>query len=79
MINEDMSKYQNWFDGNKLVINMLKSNYMCFKPRKKDDLNLEICSIKKVHETKYIEVIIDDKISWEEHISSIKRKVTPII
>ena len=69
--------------ANKLHINMTKCSYILFKPKNKadeepsPDLHLTINNtiIKKVKYAKFLGVIIDEKLSWDQHISDLKRKL----
>ena len=62
---------------NKLHINMTKCCYIHFKPKgftspdTSADSNLQIDDfvIKKTKETKFLGVIIDEKLSWEAHVT----------
>ena len=74
-----------WFKTNKLSLNISKTNYILFhtKHRKSkipeelpdlfmdDDIKLER---KKV--TKFLGVLVDENLSWENHIASINTKVS---
>ena len=68
---------------NLLHINIKKCCYMHFKPRSKeistgnDSLNLLLGQkvIKSVPETKFLGVIIDDKLSWEPHLKYLNSKL----
>ena len=69
---------------NKLHINTKKSCYMYFNPRSNDseissesyDLKIQNTSLNQVTETKFLGVIIDDKLSWQPHISSLVKKLS---
>ncbi|MCP4475924.1 MAG: hypothetical protein GY821_15440 [Gammaproteobacteria bacterium] len=68
---------------NKLHINMSKCCYIHFEPKqstmndKITDLKLEIhgIPIKQYTETRFLGVIIDDKLNWDAHIRHLKRKL----
>ena len=68
---------------NKLHINMTKCCFIHFKPTNykpmaEDGLfNLKVSDfpIKKTSETKFLGVIIDEKLSWESHTTDLKRKL----
>ena len=68
---------------NKLHINMTKCSYILFKPKCKlndepsSDLHLIINNtvIKRVTHAKFLGVIIDEKLSWDQHIKDLKRKL----
>ncbi len=69
--------------ANQLHINMSKCCYMYFKPNKnfQDDQNsnpsLEHCGvpIKCVESTRFLGVVIDNKLSWIPHISYLTKKL----
>ena len=68
---------------NKLHINQSKCYYIHFKPKTKNnsenirDFKLFINSqeIKKVAETKFLGVFIDQDLNWDKHILECKRKL----
>ena len=73
---------------NKLHINAQKSVFMNFSGTKTEadrDANLENSNlpglmiddleIEEVTETKFLGVIIDDQLSWEPHITALRRKL----
>ena len=71
-----------WMRINKLSLNPTKTEYMIIghpRRRKKGEslpqlfINREI--IKQVHKTKYLGVIVDDTLGWEEQYESVKKKV----
>ena len=59
---------------------MKKTNYMVFTKRKtpKFEYKLQIDGedIKEVHETMFLGVITDNKLTWKEHISYICGKIS---
>ena len=79
----DLTKYLAWLAGNELVTNSIKTNYMIFKPQIKPEINLNLkinsVIIQRTTSTKYLGVILDDKLNWREHIDSIKRKVNSLV
>ena len=69
---------------NKLHVNMSKCCYMHFKPKcatsadnSIPDLKLEIddFAIKQCNQTRFLGVIIDEKLNWDAHIKYLKRKL----
>ena len=70
---------------NKLHINMGKCCFMHFQPRanksmpSEDDdsdiITIHNTAIKKVSQTTFLGVIIDDKLSWDAHIQKLTRKL----
>ena len=85
MINTEMEKVQSWFLANKLQINYTKTNYMIFKSRNMNvDGNLvhirfNDTTIQRVKSTKFLGVIIDESLSWKDHINHISLKISRMI
>ena len=64
---------------NKLSLNYTKTNYMIFTRKKeKFDFNLKLdgFTLERVASTKYLGVIIDEKLNWSLHIKHIHRKLS---
>ena len=68
---------------NKLHINMTKCCYIHFKPKSSSqdpDLSLELkihdFPIKRVNSTKFLGVLIDEQLSWEPHVTALRRKLS---
>ena len=78
-INRELIKIVEWLRANRLSLNIDKTNFMVFKPKFKtcDGVRITIDNslIQKVTHTKFLGVIIDDKLSWSQHISYIKNKI----
>jgi hypothetical protein len=67
---------------NLLTFNVNKTKYIIFNPKneKIPQPNLLLvrgAEIERVKYTKYLGLIIDDKINWSEHVSYIKTKIRP--
>ena len=75
----ELSKLFKWLSNNKLVLNYKKTNYMIFTKKKIDFNNVEL----KVNEhtfqraivTKFLGVLIDHKLTWNEHTSNMCNKI----
>ena len=83
-MNSELKKLTNWFQANKLSINVKKSNFVIFKPRQKRltrDLTFTISNrtIKRVDEVVFLGVILDEHLSWKSHIHNVTRKVSKAI
>ena len=69
--------------ANKLYINMEKSCFMHFQPKgiKVDEalenlsLTINGTEIEEVSETKFLGVTIDNKLSWESHVTALTKKL----
>ena len=79
--NECLKNMAIWFNVNKLSLNIEKTCYalFCPKSRKVVDLSLNLVinnqKIKKVNSCKYLGVLIDDTLKWDEHINYIYKKI----
>ena len=79
MVTNELNRLKDWFAVNKLSLNISKTNYMMFSNRKYvDDITIQICNvnISRVHVTKFLVVLIDDRLTWKEHIELVKTKVS---
>ena len=63
-----------WFKVSRLSLNINKTNYMCFliKPYQGDcKLKIDRLEVSRVEVTKFLGVLVDEKISWSNHINAI--------
>ena len=78
-ISEELSKLNVWFAVNKLSLNISKTNYMIFCSKSiPNNINIRINDrvIERVPYTKFLGVIVDEKLNWKEHISKVKNKTS---
>src|SRR6218665_1512586 len=79
-MNTELEKIVDWFNINKLFLNPDKTNYILFRsPRKKiNDINLYLnkIPITRSHTSKFLGVIIDQFLSWKDHIAVVCKKVS---
>jgi len=79
--NECLKNMEMWFCANKLSLNIEKTCYMLFGCNSKHHANISLNlfingkRINKVSSCKYLGVIIDDGLKWEEHVDCIYKKV----
>ena len=69
----------NWVNSNGLKLNLKKTNYMIIaKTRIEFTRNVYIGDtlIEHVHETKFLGVIMDDRLCWAQHVKAIKAKMS---
>ena len=71
-LNDDLEKIREWLCCNKLSLNVLKTHYMIFAPRNKIvfdvDIQINCVCIERVYCSKFLGVIIDSKLSLNNHI-----------
>ena len=77
----ELGKLSNWFAHNKLTLNYSKTEYIDFsKPVVGSSdhnftLNIDGNKIRKVNETKFLGVLIDNKVSWRGHIKGVVKRI----
>ena len=80
LMNKELQKLNTWLTANKLSLNISKTHYMVFdrgkEKKDQDSLYLNKILIERVKLTKFLGVIIDEKLTWTHHISYIKNKIS---
>jgi exonuclease III len=78
-INASLSNFWTWMTVNKLTLNCNKTKFMVFSKRRKNfaipALVMNNIQIEQVSSIKYLGVLIDDKLSFGPHITSIAKKL----
>ena len=85
-INNDLRHLDTWLQGNKLSLNVAKTNSMLITTKQKRnilkdtnldlDLNLRESELEVVQKTKYLGVQIDCSLDWKEQIKAVSAKVS---
>ena len=85
-LNNDLENIHQWLLANKLTLNKDKTEYMIAGSRQRiskiegdPQVKLGNCNIKRVKETKTLDVIIDDQLKWNAHIDNVVTKVSKAI
>ena len=82
LVNTELDKINNWFNSNYLILHPDKSRVMVFGKDNNFDIRLNGSVITKCginHEEKYfnmLEIRIDNKFNWEDHIRHVNSKVS---
>ena len=80
ILNNVLKQITTWLSTNKLTLNVMKSHYMIFHRSriKNNNHNIEMgnTTLQQVYFTKFLGVIIDDKLNFIHHISYIKNKIS---
>ena len=90
VINEELSYIEKWLQGNKLSLNVVKTQAVIIgsKPKIKKLKNNPSTlpsfrvggeEIDVINETKYLGVVIDNCLTWESHISALQKKISRAI
>ena len=79
-MNEELKNTVEWLNINRLSLNINKTNFLVFSLKKKQMSNLKLNihnqNIQKVSATKFLGVIIDDKLSWFNHVQYVETKIS---
>ena len=88
-INKELSEISNWFKANKLSVNASKTNYMIMGTPKMTlmnntggnenenfDIILDDVKLARVNNTKFLGVIIDENLTWKNHIDGITKTIS---
>ena len=78
-IKDEFEKVLEWLAANKLIINLSKTQLMVFTntPRTRTvSITVNNQTIEEVAETKFLGVILDNKLCWNAHIKHISQKMS---
>ncbi len=78
----ELNKLHVWLSVNKRSLNVDKTNYILFGNRKNIDnvcISMNNIIITGVRATKFLGVIIDEKLTWKDHISLVRSKLAKTV
>ena len=77
-INQELIHVAVWFYDNRLSINLTKTNYLLFNKSAADNYKITFHDYKleRKSNTKFLVIIIDDKLLWRDHINSLVVKLS---
>ena len=85
-LKEDLLNMNRWLIANKLTLNMTKTEFMLIGSRQKHynlpslpSLKINNVPIKHSHSTKSSGVLIDENLTWENHVALYHRKLHPVL
>ena len=80
ILNTELREISAWLNDNKLFMNVSKTQFMIFSGKKYEDhlinLHIEGNSLERVYKSKFLGVVIDDKLTWKDHILHVSKKVS---
>ena len=79
IIELEFLKIIEWLSANKLIINLDKTHLMLFTNKKRPhtiSINVKGQIVNEITETKFLGVILDNKLSWNAHIKFISKKIS---
>ena len=78
-IQQEIFLVQDWFNANKLTLNIDKSSYLLYhkKSQRTENFKIELngVQIPRVRSAKFLGTWIDDQLSWETHITKLINKL----
>ena len=77
-VENDIEIIMDWFRVNSLTLNVQKTKYLLFTPKKGKKtlhLNIGMCCIKPDTNTKFLGVIFDDKLTWNSQVKNVLVKM----
>lgn len=82
LINVELKKIVTWLYANKLSLNISKTQYIIFMSRGRTvdqsqsyPVLIDNVPINRVYSAKFLGVTLDDKLTWNEHVTYIKSKI----
>ena len=82
-VNNELHKIGEWFKANRLSLNIKKTKYTFFHknsvkdniPLKLPELKIANRAIERTHAIKFLGVLLDENITWKNHICSVEKKL----
>ena len=78
-VENELSIVQDWFNANRLTLNVGKSSYLLFQGNKQSSSHFQIVlnriEIPQVRYAKFLGTWIEDRLSWEMHANKILTKI----
>ena len=78
-IESELKQIQDWFNANKLTLNVSKCSYLLFNANNKQgstsNITLDDIDIPKVRFAKLLGTWIDDKLTWDTHVKKLMVKL----
>ena len=79
----ELAHVADWFKASMLSVNVKRTTTLYLKVTfmmiKKTPILMNGCQLEQVTFTKFLGVIIDSDLSWENHIKDVERKVSSVI
>ena len=80
ILNSELAKVAEWFDSNKLTLNVNKTHMLMMSRKKNLDPKVmsSYCNkaIQRVTKKKFLGVIVDQQLNWKDHISMVSQKIS---
>src|SRR6218665_1633999 len=80
IMNTELLKIAGWFNTNKLSLNSTQTNYILFRSARKiatgKSLYINNSLLSQISSTKFLGVVIDQHLTWKDHISLMTNKIS---
>ena len=76
-----LDKMYTWYSVNKLSLNIAKTNYIVFSKHKQEQrvaLKINDIAIERVDATKFLGLVIDQSVNWNNHINLVRSKLAKV-
>ena len=78
-VEHDLTILYDWFRVNILTLNISKTNLLLFNYRNNVNTSFEVSidkqKLKSVNYIRFLGVLIDNKLTWKEHVNQLKAKL----
>ena len=80
-----MGRILRWLEDNKLTVNLNKTQYSIFQtenmniPDWLNNIKINNNTIKRVHSARFLGIILDEKLKWDDHVKQLSESLTQII
>ena len=80
-LNVELVHVSDWFKVNKLSLNLTKTHYILFDNKRRSvnslhSVSFDCVPIPRTTATKFLGVIIDEKLTWQSHINYVLNKIS---
>ena len=85
IVNTELKRLADWFNANKLSLNIKKTKFMLFhtKQRTKHIGDFSICinheKIDRVEKIRFLGLTLQENISWDEHCNLVTNKISSVV
>ena len=80
-----MGRILRWLEDNKLTVNLNKTQYSIFQTKNMNipdwlnNIKINNNTIKRVHSARFLGIILDEKLKWDDHVKQLSESLTQII
>lgn len=76
--NSDLNEIKTWLDGNRLALNVSKTNYVAFSKSRKSisGINIGQQALNQTTHVKYLGILIDERLLFIDHIKYVCKRIS---